>query len=639
MKENYENNSIMLCHTTLKLSSTLCSDRWLWKGAMPPYYFIAVLVVAAGSVCFADEGVATAEVTGVSNPSIYCPGSSCREICKCNSEYGTTSCSKMRDNYTIFLRLGYCMNLLNESVTIGQYPYASSKWRTDKFDHYSFRYNELFLNNSMCDDLNRQENLCSNCKEGYGVAMYSGSWYCSPCTLGGYAWLLYIALETVPVTIFFLAVVFFNVRATSPPMTGFILFNQILVTFLRNQIILVPLLKTFPNAKYILSIGLTVSGFWNLDFFRDIIPHFCVTHHLSNFGMIVFRCFFAIYPFLLLVVLVVCIKLYNRGIKPFVCLWKPIHRYFARHRRAFNANASLVDAMTTFLLLSYFNIVTILVYFFQWTRIRILCGNSYSYTTFLIDPDGSHKLLQYIPVILVALVILILPPFLLITYPSKAFRKCLARTRLNDWQPLHMFVEKFQGDYKDGTQGTYDYRFLSGIYLVFRVALAVPLQSSSNLSSDYYKRRTSALLFFVVIFFALVQPYKKRYMNILESLLFTICWLINYCYIELIVHSHHKILTFIMICILAAIPMCAFIFYSGYKCTKAWVRKNKWLAHILRWFTAQRQGRQEESETLIESFADRLQNPRRYGSLVDSQESISNTREKELESSGDISYK
>ena len=161
---------------------------------------------------------------------------------------------------------------------IGRCLYASSKWRI-----------ELFLNNnSMCDDLNRHKILCSNCKEGYGVAIYSGSWYCSPCTLGGYAWLLYIALETVPVTVFFLAVVFFNVRATSPPMTGFILFNQILVTFLRNQIILVPLLKTFPNGKYILSIGLTLSGIWNLDFFRDIIPHFCGTYHLTNFGMIAF---------------------------------------------------------------------------------------------------------------------------------------------------------------------------------------------------------------------------------------------------------------------------------------------------------------------------------------------------------------
>ena len=86
--------------------------------------------------------------------------------------------------------------------------------------------------------------------------------------------------------------------------------------------------------------------------------------------------------------------------------------------------------------------------------------------------------------------------------------------------------------------------------------------------------------------------------------------------------------------------MSAFILYSGYRCINAWVRKKKWPAYIPKWFTAQRQGSGEESETLIESFADRLQNPRRYGSLVvGGQESVSTTGEKQLESSGDIRYK
>ena len=222
-------------------------------------------------------------------------------------------------------------------------------------------------------------------------------------------------------------------------------------------------------------------------------------------------------------VLVVCIKLYNRGIKPFVCLWKlVIVQYLARCRRA----ASLVDAMATFILLSYFNIASIVAYYFQWIYIHIICGYSYSYTTFFIRPDRLLPV-HHISIILVAVMVLVLPPNLLITYPSKLFRKCLARTRLNNWQPLHMFVEKFQGDYKDGTKGTYDYRFLSGMYLVFRIVLVVPLQSSIDLSSNLYIMSTLVLLFFISLFFALVRPYKKKYMNVLESLLFTNCWLIN----------------------------------------------------------------------------------------------------------------
>ena len=444
--------------------------------------------------------------------------------------------------------------------------------------------------------------------------MYSSSWYCTPCTLGGRAWLLYIALETVPVTVFFLAVLFFNVRATSPPMTGFILFNQILVIHLRNQLFIAPLLKIYPSGRYVVSIELTLSGFWNLDFFRDIIPHFCVSHGLKNLGMIHFRCLFTIYPFLLLVILVFCIRLYNRGVKPFVCLWKPIHQYFARHRRAFNANASLVDAMATFLLLSYFNFISIVVYYLYRVNINIPCGNSYSYLTFFIEPDGKNKLKYLIPVSLVALVVLALPPILLIAYPSKVFRKCLARTILNNWQPLHMFVEKFQGDYKDGTQGTYDYRFLSGIYLLFRIYLAVQFHSSIYLNGGFYTWNDASILFFFpTLFLALVQPYKKRYMNTLESLIFAICWLINCCYIKSQQSSHSDPLNLLSICMLAAIPMCAFILYSGYRCINAWVGRCDWLVSIQRWCTAQRQGSGEESEVLIGSFADRLQNPERYG--------------------------
>ena len=53
--------------------------------------------------------------------------------------------------------------------------------------------------------------------------------------------------------------------------------------------------------------------------------------------------------------------------------------------------------MATFLILSYYNIASIVVYLFQWITIRIPRDSSYSYTTFYITPDGNHKLLHHIP--------------------------------------------------------------------------------------------------------------------------------------------------------------------------------------------------------------------------------------------------
>ena len=596
---------------------------------MPPIYFLAVLVVVAGSACFADGGGDTAaELT------VQCPGDSCAEICKCYPECGPSNCSRRGDNYTILLQLGYCLDIHRHLV---ECPYVSSRWRMDKtMQYYIFQFYELFINHSMCDDLNRKSNLCSRCKEGYGVAIYSGSWYCSRCTLGGYAWLLYITLETVPVTVFFLAVVFFNVRATSPPMTGFIMFNQIMITILRNQIIMVPLLKMYPKAKYFVNIGCTLSGIWNLDFFRDTLPPFCITYHLTNFGVVLVRGLFVLYPFLLVLISVAGIKLHNRGFRPIVSLCRPIHQYFARHRRAFNANASLVDAVATFLLLSYSKLATGFLYFFRWVNVHILCGNASTYTSYYILPNGHDELWKIILFCIVSLVVLALPSILLTVYPIKRFRKCLAYTRLNDWQPLHMFVERFQGDYKDGTRGTYDYRFISGMYLIFRIAFLLPIDSS-YIARGPYVMLSLVLFLFMALLFALFRPYKMNYMNILESLIFILCCLICLCYyyFKFLASLHDKIIYFALTCILAAIPMCAFILYSGYRCINACVRRSQWLAYILSRCTARAQGSGEESETLVENFADRLRTPRRYGSLG---EESSDTGRDEFKSSGDLVY-
>ena len=256
--------------------------------------------------------------------------------------------------------------------------------------------------------------------------------------------------------------------------------------------------------------------------------------------------------------------------------------------------------------------------------------------------------------------VLVLPPILLITYPSKVFRKCLARTRLNNWQPLHMFVENFQGDYKDGTQGTYDYRFLSGMYLVFRIVLVIPLQSSNDLSSHLYIMSTLVLLFFISLFFALVRPYKKKYINFVASShhkthifrillvstspiqqqleysvfytrrtsvvilfcssflctgaaiqenvheysLFTISWLINSCYIEFVASPHHKIHR--LICILAVIPILC-VHSSFAVCTGAPEHgsgRRNGSPYILRRFSTREQRSEEDSEIPTDQYAE-----------------------------------
>ena len=152
--------------------------------------------------------------------------------CNCSSIPGfIVKCDSVNSNYSIQLLQGYCMTLSNGSVIVGGCPYGSRNWTVKDALYFDFQYNDILTNRSMCDALNRTGPLCAHCKEGHGMALYSNSWACRKCTLStGVSWALYLALETIPVTAFFLLVVFFNIRVTSPPMTGYVLFSQLMVS-------------------------------------------------------------------------------------------------------------------------------------------------------------------------------------------------------------------------------------------------------------------------------------------------------------------------------------------------------------------------------------------------------------------------
>ena len=83
---------------------------------------------------------------------------------------------------------------------------------------------------------------------------------------------------------------------------------------------------------------------------------------------------------------------------------------------------------------------------------------------------------------------------------------------------LSMFLDAFQGHYKDGTNGTYDWRFLAGLYLLLRVVFVysayrhelLPKNASPH-QMEYY--------FVVTVIIAFVRPYKRLIHNLTETLL------------------------------------------------------------------------------------------------------------------------
>ena len=79
-------------------------------------------------------------------------------------------------------------------------------------------------------------------------------------------------------------------------------------------------------------------------------------------------------------------------------------------------------------------------------------------------------------------------------------------------------MDTFQGHYKDGTNGTHDLRFFSGLYLLFR--LAVYASTAVTYQTDSYAYAT-AIVTTAALSVALAQPYKKRKYCAIDSLLLT----------------------------------------------------------------------------------------------------------------------
>ena len=121
---------------------------------------------------------------------------------------------------------------------------------------------------------------------------------------------------------------------------------------------------------------------------------------------------------------------------------------------------------------------------------------------------------------LYALISISIIPFIIAPpYPIKVFRLLLFKCHLSTRTiaSLNIFVEKYYSCYRDGTDGGRDMRSLASMYFILRVIAILIFQVISSLNVS--------LTFAVVLYagygtvIALVRPYKKIYMNVIDTLI------------------------------------------------------------------------------------------------------------------------
>ena len=459
--------------------------------------------------------------------------------CKCSSFYAFT-CDDDADKLQASILSSNCITPLrqrdgvsavgnkttnvtaSEILVIGKCPYSDPHLSVTVLPSSA-----LELENATCGSYSREGTLCGKCRPQYGVTVNTYRLDCTKCTHYSFNWLIYIASEFLPITIFFIIVVIFRISATSAKMNGFVFFCQIVaVPHFRNRFAWVFGLNL--QHEVLKDVFLIPYGIWNLDFFRSLEPGFCLSPNLTTLQFLALGYLTALFPLILLATCFICIKLHDRNFRPLVWLWRPCHRCLSRFHRSLDSKTSIIDAFATFLLLAYTKLSIVSFSILIPTHLYDTEGNQVGGSVFYFDAEVDFMKGEHIGFALLALVVLVvfvvLPPLFLLVYPLKVFHMCLNACSLR-CHALHIFADAFHGCFKDGTNGTRDCRYFAALYFIFRIAFYTIYVAEQKAMVQYLLQQIVCML--AIILFASIRPYKQDFYNKLDTALFTLLAVLN----------------------------------------------------------------------------------------------------------------
>ncbi len=165
------------------------------------------------------------------------------------------------------------------------------------------------LNEYMCGPLNRKGYLCGECVQGHGLAINvmrcaNKCYDCSGRSTVNHL-MLYLIIEFVPLTLFYLCILIFRVSFTSAPMTCFLFYSQMIVIVLHNlweeELLLTVFYTESGKLRSMSKLILVLYGIFNLDsLYYNAFPPFCISTHLNPIHRNLLGYTSAFYPLLLI---------------------------------------------------------------------------------------------------------------------------------------------------------------------------------------------------------------------------------------------------------------------------------------------------------------------------------------------------
>ena len=427
---------------------------------------------------FSDPNSDPSSLTCSVEDELACPpGQFCTDgHCVCGvSPYNILVC---RGAHSFKLRY-YCATF-NEQKNLTEMGRCFSPYLSNMSD---LLYNQLpddihELTNMACNSMNRTGTLCGRCLPDHYPLAYSYSMACIRCPNIHWNWARYIMAAYLPLTIFCIVILLFNIDTTSSHLFAVVYYCQLMTIPSMLQDVFIQLDN---SSSYAFSITLSFYAVWNLDFFRPFYSDICLG--IGILPTLALEYAIAAYPLLLMIIFYLLVVLYDRNYRIIVMMWKPFRCFFSHFRKNLDARTSVIDAFATFFFLSNIKFLDTCSVLLYPTRVYQLYPSHYDSTLRLIySPGVAYFGEEHLPQKFVSI------------FPGH-------------WYILHTFVDSFHGCFKDGTEpGTRDYRWFAAVFFIFRLdVIWLPFVMDTIASSSI----AVGILLLLTILTATLQPYKS----------------------------------------------------------------------------------------------------------------------------------
>ena len=311
----------------------------------------------------------------------------------------------------------------------------------------------------------------------------------------------------------------FRFKITSGPLLGYVLFCHIKIaeinyryTFICDFI----LYHVISFLRVLIDLSLTVSQFWSLQFLKAIIPPFCISEKLTGIHVNMLNLVPAIYPLVLVIISCILMELHARNYRIVGILWKPFKIILSKANITAVTSDAVFHTFASFIFLSNISVMFTANEVVNFVNVW---NSTAHFQKKVLYTDPTVEWNTSVPYVLIAAVVflffLLIPSLLLCIYPTRLYQYLSSFLSARKRLAVTAFAEALHSCFKDGLNGTRDYRALAGATLFLPLLLGAIIFFSRSFNTSSSSHIIKIMLWMILVcIVSYVKPCKSAVANI-----------------------------------------------------------------------------------------------------------------------------